>query len=239
MDTPESYSERSSTNNKSTSSVITDTNNPLTLNGNTNKQSSFSLPKDAIEDATSRGRILHIDDDGDNLTNDLGSTTNGSSLIHHQGQASESLHPTLFDTFGDDESNSVISSMNPAYQHTNSTCFNMDFSDRNSHHILVGSDERTVSCEDAPNDIPQSEIKIESTCNSDTNNPYATHKYLLYFLDPEVEQRYYNFQYVDNSFVGGKLLGLVFTSSFFIAFVFHTQPFSNGASYTVESFTSL
>ena len=33
------------------------------------------------------------------------------------------------------------------------------------------------------------------------SSKYKMHKYLLYFLDPEVEQRYFDFQYVDNAFV--------------------------------------
>ena len=75
--------------------------------------------------------------------------------------------------------------------------------------------------------------------NSDEKNDvYATHRYLLNFINEETEQRYFEFQYVDNSFIPGKIFSLLWTGVAAVSFVAFTEPFSDGASYTVESFSS-
>ena len=67
---------------------------------------------------------------------------------------------------------------------------------------------------------------------------YAMNPYLLYFTDPETEQRYFDFQYVDNPFIPGKIFAGVWTGVSLMSFVIFTEPFSNGASYTVQAFSS-
>jgi hypothetical protein len=46
---------------------------------------------------------------------------------------------------------------------------------------------------------------------------YAMHKYLLYFMNPKTEQRYFNFQYVDNAFIPGKIFATMWTGIFIIS----------------------
>ena len=76
-------------------------------------------------------------------------------------------------------------------------------------------------------------VRDETKCSTYTTNPY-----LLYFTDPATEQRYFEFQYVDNSFIPGKTFGLLWGGVTLIALVTFTQPFSNDASYTVHAFSS-
>ena len=64
------------------------------------------------------------------------------------------------------------------------------------------------------------------------------HPLLLFFLDPEVEQRYFNFQYVDNMFIPGKMFATMWTGITLLFFVFFTNPFHDNAAYTVEAFSS-
>ena len=68
---------------------------------------------------------------------------------------------------------------------------------------------------------------------------YEKHPLLLNFLDPEVEQRYFNFQYVDNMFIPGKMFATMWTGIPVMFFIFFTDPFHDNASYTVESFSSI
>ena len=58
-------------------------------------------------------------------------------------------------------------------------------------------------------------------------------------MNPKTEQRYFNFQYVDNAFIPGKIFATMWTGIFIISFVIFTQPFTDNASYTIESFSSL
>jgi class 3 adenylate cyclase len=47
-----------------------------------------------------------------------------------------------------------------------------------------------------------------------TVDPYASNRYTLKFLDPETEQRYFNFLYVDNGFISGKIFSAVLIFAF-------------------------
>ena len=64
---------------------------------------------------------------------------------------------------------------------------------------------------------------------------YDRHRFLLHFTTPETEQRYYDFQYVDNLFVPGKTFALVWVGYVSGAFFLLTAPFSDGGAYLVES----
>ena len=77
-----------------------------------------------------------------------------------------------------------------------------------------------------------------SNSSSRKEDVYATHRYLLNFINEDTEQRYFEFQYVDNSFIPGKMFALMWTGVAAVSFVAFTEPFSDGASYTVESFSS-
>ena len=79
----------------------------------------------------------------------------------------------------------------------------------------------------------------EKAKNEASAKQYEMHKYLLYFLDPEVEQRYFDFQYVDNAFIPGKVFSNAWTSVPIMSFLYFTEPWYNNADYTVESFSSL
>ena len=68
---------------------------------------------------------------------------------------------------------------------------------------------------------------------------YEAHPLLLYFLDPDTEQRYFNFQYVDYGFVSGKVFGVMWTSVSFLSFVYFTAPENDKGAYMVESFQSV
>ena len=65
---------------------------------------------------------------------------------------------------------------------------------------------------------------------------YSRHPFLLHFVDPQTEQRYYNFQYVDNAFIPGKMFAVVWTSVIAPSFILFTASFEGDATYMVESF---
>ena len=58
-----------------------------------------------------------------------------------------------------------------------------------------------------------------SSHNTRNSSIYDTHPYLLNFLDPETEQRYFNFQYVDNAFIPGKMFCFIWSGIPAISFV--------------------
>ena len=67
---------------------------------------------------------------------------------------------------------------------------------------------------------------------------YAMQPLLLYFLNDEVEMRYFNFQYVDNSFIPGKMFALMWCAIFLLSFVVFTAPWNESGGYTARSFHS-
>ena len=66
---------------------------------------------------------------------------------------------------------------------------------------------------------------------------YNAHPLLLYFLDPDTEQRYFNFQYVDNAFIPGKVFSFMWVGVAFAAFILLTDPTHDNASHTASAFS--